>query len=71
MTWDEERFTSAELTFSREGSIATFYTPGKPDPVQVSLIGEELQLLPRRSGGHRRILGALGEDLGDVADLDA
>lgn len=66
MTWDEERFTSAGLVFSRTGNIATFLTPGKPDAVQVGLIGDELQLMKHRSSGHRRILAALGEGLDDA-----
>lgn len=63
VTWDEDRFTAAGLIFSRSGNTAIFYTPLKPDAIRVGLIGEELQFLPRRSSGHKRVLVALGENL--------
>jgi hypothetical protein len=61
---DAEAFAAAGLEYTRNGNIATFALPTE-DPeitkdVTVACIGDDLDLIPERSAGHRQIITMLG-----------
>lgn len=62
MKWDEDRIKSAGMDCRLDGNIGYITTPGDMDVVTVWVIEGEMQLMPRRSSGHARVIAALGAD---------
>lgn len=66
-TIDEAAYSTAGISFMRDGNIATFTLPapvGQPvtetTVVTVAIVDDELQFFPERSAGQKKLLAALG-----------
>jgi hypothetical protein len=58
---DEKKFAKLNVGFLRTGDMAMLTVPAREGFVRARIVGDEIEVIPERSSGHKAVCDALAE----------